>query len=328
MATATASQDVQARLHVGDTLPTFVFARVVADNTGRFWIALTRGALPAAFVGRHGEVNVTLDLADSTQQTRWHFTAEPSGKGWTTSVSMTSGPDRVLADLGHHPSIRDDVRPSSSVTLARRNDQMLSSLAPGNPDVPCKLIVSEQKLGVNEAWLDAWGWGGGSITAEQGVTAVNTIGIGESFAQGPWGETGTAAVSVSSEQDNQVSRLVNDGVYNRVNANHYVTYACPIGDEYWQTVGFYATVTPLVATTHKYFTQVCVSRGATWSATISNQTNHTFTLGVNYGVISVSSQSGYTTAGTEKFTDSRASVECGNSTQGLQQSTQLEVHSA
>ena len=203
----------------------------------------------------------------------------------------------------------------------------MGTSAAGVPNVPCKLILANQEFGLDEAWLDAWGWGGGSITAEQLTTASNTIGIGESYNSGPWGQSGSVAVTVTSSQDNSQPGIVNAYVYNRINNNEYRTQACPIPDDYWQPVGFYATVTPIITAPHHTFTQVCIYRPAGWFATISGTTNITFAFGVNFGPVSVSSQSGYTTAGTEKFTTSRNTWECGNSTAGLEHSSQFEVHS-
>ncbi|MEV6981525.1 hypothetical protein AB0M95_09730 [Sphaerisporangium sp. NPDC051017] len=164
----------------GGTLPTLVVAAASTNAVGRFSINVDRTALPSAYIGAGGEVNLELVIADDQKEIRWDTTALPAQ--YPTPVGggeELCGPDVTYGcDLGDPVYIvagttADQTEPLNVVVATAQGATVIPSWSSAKAQqagasLPAQLIVD---LGTHPTVQDANDNPASWINAPRGPTA-------------------------------------------------------------------------------------------------------------------------------------------------------------
>jgi hypothetical protein len=341
----------------GDRVNTQIVARDTADNLGNFAVSLDPASISPEHRREDGGVQLELVVADSNYEVFWEFTAEGPSRllgarnvAWGNArVSQADlgeraargrGPTHVSVELGARPAVRelgdepeewtaeDGARLSISeaseraavpkeVRRADFDTQDVSPMAQGW----CTTNVYE--TGRTESFVNAIGVVQAKPWVEQTSSSSHALGIAYKSGNGTWSQSGTSSRSTSSSASDHLGYAKR--VYNKANYRKYV--GCdgnPVNAERWRVSSIHSLNS----------SSVTISRPTSWvkaanCTTYSNGTksktsgsNTTFSSGVNFSKISLSSKASFSSSTKVKWVFTGKAQLCGSSSSGWSGSAQ------
>jgi hypothetical protein len=263
---------------------------------------------------------VRLDLAESTA---WDLADDPAG--WVTKAGHAVGAarrDTAASVFTGRRSHQVDAAKASVLKAARASGDVLTAQVGPPAVVPCVVMWGKWHRNRPEHFLDVYGWSGatGTVTEDQGVD--HTLGVGASsdgFAHIKAAGTRTVSMQASASQD----RVANASVWNRVNYRDLI-FSC--GPDQRRPVSHYDLLSnDWTRLSHVNHNASCSIKYPGASFTTKRAKNVTYSTGVDIGPANVSAQSGYGHGMELKFSFTKKSRLCGNSKDGLVQSSSLDA---
>jgi hypothetical protein len=323
--------------HEGATAPTgstsasFVAGRVKTDGFGRFGVVLDPGKVPTSLMGPGGDARVLVVATDGANQLSWMYSAVRSGSGWATGPGLTRN-DRTAPnlkfDLGVKPFAGETHDPSSAwvdtttgqamgtssanfqVPVVRRSAALFDDVAHGMAPGGCGQVTwGTTYLNRTEKYRPDWSWSGADWTVTQTTSESQTMGIGLNLA-GRWSESGTAGMTNTTGASASVNNSSDNWILDSVNYRD-MTMLCVPG-VYRVPVSMYALASGFAYAGHPNYPYCAYPNSGTYSR--SSGTAATYGGAIGIGPISVSAQSGFSTASEITWTVTNSTKMCGSTT--------------
>jgi hypothetical protein len=320
----------------GVAIPMEVVAQGRTDARGRF--NLTAAAVPASFTDEFGVANFVAIVSDGTHQVQWSF---PLIVGMPSTKTAVGRNVDLKIDLGSNPGVADTANPPTSWHGVKRDQLTPDGLVPvamspavvapssgsdASPMFCTTTWTNNYKYGIPEAFANEWGWTGALGTFHEALSTSHTLGIAIDLGGGSWRAGGTWGLSESDGAEANTSGLWDNQINNEVNYREQWN-GCDL-HWYWYPVSTYAIEYPILGwphTSHPHWTS-CAVYGNGQDATKTQGTNTTYAYGVGFGPINLSTQSGWSTAVSNKWTFTSTSHLCGSTSFGWVSSPEAEAH--
>ncbi|MEU9891056.1 hypothetical protein [Sphaerisporangium sp. NPDC051011] len=220
-------------------------------------------------------------------------------------------------------SFVDQAVQAGTITAA----QMSAGLVPAAAKkVPCGWFLKERFPGREEQYMGFHNWleAKGILTQKSGADHTLGIAAKASSASSEWTPSGNATLSVSSAQEDVITRIVDAWAIGTVNYARYENI-CGYGQRI-KPASLGDPIKKFVRANHPVLSGACIERYNGSQLTMTQSKNITISAGVEVSGISLSAQSGYTNE--SKLTlDFKAGTKiCGSSSSGVNRSARIEAH--
>ncbi|MEV6980422.1 hypothetical protein AB0M95_04075 [Sphaerisporangium sp. NPDC051017] len=219
-------------------------------------------------------------------------------------------------------SFVDQAVQAGTITAA----QMSAGLVPAAAKkVPCGWKTMERFPGREEQYMGFHNWLEAKGTLNQKSGADHTLGAaGKAPGSSKWTASGNATLSVSSAQEDVITRIVDAWAIGTVNYARWEN-TCSRA-QLIKPTSLGDPIKKFVRANHPVLSGACIERYNGSQLTMTQSKNMTISAGVEVAGISLSSQSGYTNESKLTLDFKAGTKVCGSSSSGVNRSARIEAH--
>jgi hypothetical protein len=192
--------------------------------------------------------------------------------------------------------------------------------------VPCGWFLKQRYPAREEQYMGFHNWSNAKGTLNQKSGSNHTIGIAAkaSSASSKWTASSSATLSVSSSQEDFISRIVDAWAIGTVNYGRYEN-RCGQGQRI-KPISLGDPIKKFVRANHPVLNGACIERYNGSLLTMTSSKNITIAGGIDVAGISLSAQSGYTQESKLTLDFKAGTKVCGSSSSGVTRSSRIEAH--